>query len=252
MEFTEHGLELTRQEARDVAEVFSITASLNNWGPLSGVVHEPTTEERTEARGLVWQAAPTLGPDFANPNMLEEDRFILGAEHFPTVKRIAELALDNSQKIISGLCTPNVCDGYRSEWRPAAYHILAMTAEISEKIQILEQNPSISPESLNAKKVPSYPPEVEHEKTIEERTIEVGQALRERRQALGYNQAEIARMAGMTRTYLNMIENAERPKVSDKNKYKLWPSRKMLTGLSVALDLDTDMLLTLAGYDVDA
>lgn len=135
MEFTDKGLELTIQETRDLAKVFGITASLNNWGPLSGVVHEPTQEERAEARGLVWQTAPTWNKEHMNPNMADEDRLVLGTEHFQSVSKIAELALKNYQKVISGLCTPNVCEGYRSEWRPAAYRILAMTAEISEMIK---------------------------------------------------------------------------------------------------------------------
>jgi hypothetical protein len=64
---------------------------------------------------------------------------IVEPHHFSSVSKIAELALKNSQKVVSGLCTPNICDGYRSEWRPAAYRILAMTAEISETIKQKEQ-----------------------------------------------------------------------------------------------------------------
>ncbi len=140
MDFTDKGLELTRQEARNLAEVFSTTASLNDWGPLSGVRREPTQDERTEARGLVWQTVPTWNDESRNPNMVDENTLLLDEKKFPAIRRVAELALENSQKVVSGLCTPNVCDGYRSEWRPAAYRILAMTAEISETIKLKERS----------------------------------------------------------------------------------------------------------------
>jgi hypothetical protein len=139
MDFTNKGLELSRKEASDLAEVFSITASLSDWGPLSGVRREPTQDERTEARGLVWQTMPNWNTESRNPNMVDEDTLLLDKETFPVIRRVAELALENSQKVVSGLCTPNVCDGYRSEWRPAAYRILAMTAQISETIKQKEQ-----------------------------------------------------------------------------------------------------------------
>jgi len=129
MEFTKQGLHLTEQEAKDLAEVFGITASIYDWGPMSGVVKEPSIEEKSEARDLrkmIWGIEPTKS---------DENYKTVNTEHFPTITKIAEIALANSQKIISGLCTPDVCTGYRSDWRPVAYRILAMTAEVSEGIK---------------------------------------------------------------------------------------------------------------------
>lgn len=134
MEFTDQGLQLTRQEASDLAEVFSITAHLHDWGPQSQVIREPSTEEQDTARELSNLITPLSFEDMEVDNVV-----ILEPHHFPRISKIAELALANSQKVVAGLCTPNVCNGYRSEWRPVAYRILAMTAEISESIKQKEQ-----------------------------------------------------------------------------------------------------------------
>lgn len=131
MDFTDNGLVLTRQEAKDLAEVFSITAGLYDWGSRSEVVREPSDEERNEARELSRRLTPMFIDD-----AIFETVTIIEPHNFTSVTKIAELALKNSQKVVSGLCTPNVCDGYRSEWRPAAYRILAMTAEVSETLKL--------------------------------------------------------------------------------------------------------------------
>ncbi len=254
MEFTDKGLQLTTPEARNLAEVFDITAQLNDWGLMSGVTRQPSQEERSEARALAWQTTPISGPVLANPNITSEGDMVLSPEYFPVVRKIAELALENSQKVIAGLCTPNVCDGYRSEWRPAAHMIMAMTAEISEKIQVVEQNPDITTKRLNSiQMVPPVGRRAEVTKTIEERNREVGQVLRARRYALGYNQAEIALIAGISKGYLNMIESGKKWDSMIKNKQKHWrPSKKVILGICAALDLDEKTILAMAGYDIDA
>ncbi len=135
MEFEGNNVILSRQEARNLSEVFGITAQLRNWGPLSQVVKEPTEEEREKARSL----SRLITPIDTIWDMEVDDVVVLEPPLQPGIAKIAELALANSQKVVSGLCTPNVCDGYRREWRPAAYRILAMVAEVSEVIQQREE-----------------------------------------------------------------------------------------------------------------
>lgn len=173
MEFTDKGLELTKREAFDVAEVLDITSHLQRWPFPSKlpelVLEEPKEEDRVEARRLKDQiydrfrnpdaviAAKRLRnltdtADLSSPAARQEsyqihrsiqeyirylnglndnETYVVNEDDMPTLRSLADLALENSNAVVDSLCTPNVCDGYHREWRPIAYRILTMTAEIS-------------------------------------------------------------------------------------------------------------------------
>lgn len=126
MDFSKEKLVLDEKEATDLMDIFRITGLMVDWGIDSGVVKEPTEEQKR----LAYQLKATIRDSYDK----KEQTVTLLAEHFPSIREIAEIALANSQKVISGLCTPNIADQYKSDLRPDAYRALALTAEISELI----------------------------------------------------------------------------------------------------------------------
>jgi hypothetical protein len=132
MEFNKQKLVLSKKEAGDLVDVFNITSQIGPNSTRRSYPRPLSEEEKTEARrvknivAVAYRSTPT-------------DEAEVSADHFTDIRTVAELALSNSQDVVRALCTPDVCSGYRSEWRPAAFRVLAMTAEISEGIALQQQ-----------------------------------------------------------------------------------------------------------------
>lgn len=131
MEFTDKGLRLTIQEAKGLADVMDCVSYIKIWDVGYGIQKTQTPEECEEATSLKKIITPIWDTD----GFAIQEAVLVPRDRLASLRRASEVALRNSQLVVDSLCTPNVCDGYYSEWRPFAYRILAMTAEISEKIE---------------------------------------------------------------------------------------------------------------------
>jgi hypothetical protein len=130
MEFTDQGLDLTKREATDLYNVFRVVLGLSP----RFCSHDEADAHTEEENAVAAQMARLVSPWLDSAGFEPEGNIVVDAEHYTPMQRVAELALSHSQIVVKDLCTPNICDGYRSERRPAAYRILALTAEVAEGI----------------------------------------------------------------------------------------------------------------------
>lgn len=73
--------------------------------------------------------------------------------------------------------------------------------------------------------------------------ITFGQLIKEKRSEFGYSQEKLGDLLNVTRSYISKLEN---------DRYDVPPSEKLVTEISLALNLDTYKLLRLCGRILDA
>ena len=130
MKPTAEGLEITREEATDIAEVFSVMTVLGSIHDGSGAMRELTDEEWEEATEFITYSAPR-----GLAMSIHRESHVLAGEYVGAASRLASLAMHNIPAIKRLLCARPLPMGTedldRPELVPAAERALATTAELA-------------------------------------------------------------------------------------------------------------------------
>lgn len=123
-----NGIHLTQDEADELASVAMATAQLGV-GQNRHVTFDPTQEERDEAYAL--------RDHLVDNSPLDGSDLVLTADRFPTVRKVAETALQNVGPVMLGLSTSSISGDFHPEHRGTALRALALTADLSELVRRL-------------------------------------------------------------------------------------------------------------------